>query len=263
MEKDELDLKEELKRLKQQELEKRRKTKEGEIVQGTKFKPNAIYLSNLHKDSSTEEQLIDEFSKFGAIKRDELGIPKCKLYKDYEGKLKGDALIVYARPESVPIAIEMMNGYEIHGLKIKVEVAQFQDKKRKLEDLNDGEPSVQLVKTQNAEKDIPKFFTVIIGNILDLYEDYHEQELDDIKRDILEGCLEIGSVDKINLKSVTGEAEVDFEKEHDARNCCKKMNGRYFDGRRLLVYMKGEEDESLSDDEDERDLSEGDDLLEI
>ncbi|CAR26320.1 hypothetical protein ZYGR_0H01290 [Zygosaccharomyces rouxii] len=264
MEKDELDLKEELKELKElkrQELKKRRNREDGGSKEG-KIKPNAIYLSNLEKQNTTEDQLIDEFSKFGAIKRDQAGVPKCKLYKDDEGKVKGDALIVYARHESVPIAIEMMNGYKLNGFEIKVEVAQFQDKKRKLEDSNDEERSYKSVKSHNNEENVPKPPVVVIGNILDLYEDYHEQELDDIKRDILDGCLEIGFVKKIDLNSVTGEAEVSFENESHARNCCKEMNGRFFDGRRLLVYMKGEEDESPSDDESQRDSSEGDDLLE-
>ncbi|GAV52300.1 hypothetical protein ZYGR_0AG02910 [Zygosaccharomyces rouxii] len=262
MEKDELDLKEELKELKQQELKKRR-NREDEGSKEGKIRPNAIYLSNLEKQNTTEAQLIDEFSKYGAIKKDQAGVPKCKLYKDDEGKIKGDALIVYARHESVPIAMEMMDGYKLNGFEIKVEVAQFQDKKRKLEGPNDEERSHKLVKHQNKEEGVPKASVVVIGNILDLYEDYHEQELDDIKRDILDGCLEIGSVKKIDLNSITGEAEVNFENEVDAHVCCKEMNGRYFDGRRLLVYMKGEEEESPSDYESQRDPSEGDDLLEI
>lgn len=261
MEKDEIELKEKLKDLKQEKLKERRYRKD-EGLKEVKISSNAIYVSNLEKQSTTEAQLVDEFSKFGAIKRDQAGVPKCKLYRDDEGKIKGDALIVYARHESVPVAIEMMDEYKLNGFKIKVEVAQFQDKKRKHEGLRDGERSQKVFKHENKEGDVLDSFTVIIGNILDLYEDYHEQELDDIKRDILEGCLEIGPVKNISLDSVVGEAKVDFENEIDARGCCKKINGRYFDGRRLLVYMKGDEEDLPSDYDSQQDQSEDDDLLE-
>lgn len=39
--------------------------------------------------------------------------PRIKLYRDENGNPKGDALIVYFRPESVPLAIQMMDGFDL------------------------------------------------------------------------------------------------------------------------------------------------------
>lgn len=51
---------------------------------------------------------------------------KIKLYTEPSGQLKGDGLVNYIRVESVQLAIDMLDGYEIKGHKIKVQRAQFQ-----------------------------------------------------------------------------------------------------------------------------------------
>ena len=35
--------------------------------------------------------------------------PRIKMYTDDQGKFKGEALIIYYRPESVPLAVEMLD----------------------------------------------------------------------------------------------------------------------------------------------------------
>lgn len=37
------------------------------------------------------------------------GKPRIKLYEDEHGKVKGDALVVYFRPESIKLAIQMLD----------------------------------------------------------------------------------------------------------------------------------------------------------
>ncbi|AQZ11446.1 CUS2 (YNL286W) [Zygosaccharomyces parabailii] len=263
MEEEELALKQELKQLRQQALEKRRSQRKHDDGSKDKRRPSAIYLSNLCRRHTTEDQLIKEFSKFGAIMKDQFSKFRCKLYKDDNGDLKGDALIVYVRHESVPLAIEMMNGYKLNGSEIKVEVAQFENRKRSLQDGEENR-SYKLAKKQDSEGEKNQSINCVvkIGNVLDLYQDFSEEELNDIEQDLLHGCKEVGKVKRINFNVITGEAEVQFENEQEARSCCNVINGRFFDGRKLLVYRLNEQDAAQSADETEESSHE-DDLLEV
>ena len=52
----------------------------------------------------------DVFSKYGLIAEEvESGEPRIKLYKDEAGNPKGEALVVYFRPESVQLAVDMLD----------------------------------------------------------------------------------------------------------------------------------------------------------
>jgi HIV Tat-specific factor 1 len=70
----------------------------------------AIFVSGLPDDVEVEE-VKRTFRLYGIIAEsvddDEKRI---KLYTDKDGNFKGEALIIYVRPESVPLAIEMMDG---------------------------------------------------------------------------------------------------------------------------------------------------------
>lgn len=101
-----------------------------------------IYITQLPKDTN-EEEVEQVFSKFGIIAEDMRGTGKrepgtstkrIKLYKETsteagKSQLKGDALVIYFKPESVNLAIQMMDGAEFRvGDKssiIRVEAAQF------------------------------------------------------------------------------------------------------------------------------------------
>jgi HIV Tat-specific factor 1 len=70
---------------------------------------NAIYVTSL-PDDVTEDELFDVFSRYGVIAENvESNKPRIKLYTDENGQFKGDALIVYFRPESVALAIDMLD----------------------------------------------------------------------------------------------------------------------------------------------------------
>lgn len=72
------------------------------------------------------------FSKCGVIAEEiDQGRPRIKLYTDDEGNFKGDALIVYFRAESVPLAIQMLDDTDFRfgeagpSGKMKVQAADF------------------------------------------------------------------------------------------------------------------------------------------
>lgn len=108
-----------------------------------------IYVSKLPLDTTVQE-LDESFSKYGLIAEDshaKAGVPnnstsgghanakRIKLYVDADGKLKGDALIVYFKPESVDLAVQMMDNAELRighqDSIIKVEPASYTHKEEK------------------------------------------------------------------------------------------------------------------------------------
>jgi HIV Tat-specific factor 1 len=87
---------------------------------------------------TTVDEVSSVFSKCGMIAEElESGLPRIKLYQDDSGKLKGDALIVYFRPESVQLAIQMLDdtdfrfGTEGPMGKMRVKEADFSYKRQK------------------------------------------------------------------------------------------------------------------------------------
>lgn len=281
MEKEELELKRELKELKKKELERRKREaieRKKDNLEEKIYQPTAIYLSNLPRENIDEKALLEEFSKYGVVRKDQDGNARCKLYKDANNHFKGDALIVYAKHESVPIAIEMMDGYKFCGSQIKVEIAKFRsNQKRSLDDEKnqEGEENTRPAKfvkraiadesinetnlSEDTEGSDNRSRTIKIANILDIYKEVNEEESHDIQQDILDGCLAVGPVEDIQLDVRLGEAEVVFKKQSHAYECCKVMNGRYFDGRELLAFMLNDENVSQSS-EDENDWQD-DDLI--
>lgn len=92
-------------------------------------KNTAIYITNLPQDV-TEEEIKDVFSKCGVIAEEiDRGKPRIKLYKNDKGQPKGDALVVYFRPESVKLAVQMLDDsdfrFGVEGTRIKVQPADF------------------------------------------------------------------------------------------------------------------------------------------
>jgi hypothetical protein len=88
---------------------------------------NSIYITGLPLDI-TPEELLPFFAKCGVIKKDpETAQPIFRIYVNEEGKPKGDGRVTYYRPESVPLAIQILDGAEIRpGFPVKVSEAVFE-----------------------------------------------------------------------------------------------------------------------------------------
>ena len=81
---------------------------------------------------ATVEEVHDVFCKCGVIAEEiDSHRPRIKLYTDENGKFKGDALVVYFRPESVNLAIQMLDDSDFRfgqtgpDGKMKVQAADF------------------------------------------------------------------------------------------------------------------------------------------
>ena len=100
-------------------------------------KNTAIYITNLPLDADGDE-VQSVFSKCGVIAEEiDRGKPRIKLYTDDQGNFKGDALILYFRPESVDLAIQMLDdtdfrfGQAAPAGKMRVVAADFSYKTQK------------------------------------------------------------------------------------------------------------------------------------
>ncbi|KZF26277.1 hypothetical protein L228DRAFT_257748 [Xylona heveae TC161] len=250
-------------------------------------KNTAVYVTNLPDDATTEE-VHSLFSKCGVVAEEiDGGKHRIKLYTDDSGKFKGDALIVYFRPESVDLAIQMLDdtdfrlGVSVSSGKMRVQAADFsyksqqeapaqssvKDKKKiirktqrlnnKLADWDDDDPSVLSETNTRWDK------VVILKHMFTLNElEEDPTAILDIKEDIREECQKLGEVTNVVLfdKEPDGVASVRFGNAQAARACVQAMDGRFFAGTRVEAYIAdgserfkktNEKKASLDDEEDE------------
>lgn len=88
-------------------------------------------MTSIPLDADIEE-INHTFSKCGVIAEEiDSGQPRIKMYEDDKGQFKGDALVVYFRPESVNLAIQMLDdsdfrlGVEGPMGRMRVQAADF------------------------------------------------------------------------------------------------------------------------------------------
>lgn len=69
----------------------------------------AVYVTSLPLDVTVEE-VHDTFKRFGIVAEEvDSGKPRIKLYTNDQGEFKGDALVVYFKPESIKLAVNMLD----------------------------------------------------------------------------------------------------------------------------------------------------------
>lgn len=228
----------------------------------------AVYVTSIPLDADKEE-IKTVFSKCGMIAEEiDSGEPRIKMYEDQNGQFKGDALVVYFRPESVNLAVTMLDDSDFRlGEKgpdgtMKVQIADYSYKKNnaaeqqekgrtnkrdqqkvihktqkmneKLADWDDDDPQTMQEKVSKWDK------TVVLKHMFTLEEiEEDPAAVLDIKEDIREECEKLGEVTNVQLfdKEPDGVATVKFKTPEAAEACVRMMNGRWFDKRQLVAYV--------------------------
>jgi HIV Tat-specific factor 1 len=211
-----------------------------------------VYVSNLPTDI-TEEEFVTFMSKCGLVMKDlHTNKYKVKLYRDSDGKLKGDALCTFIKVESVDLALQLLDESDFKGQLIKVERAKFtlkgeydpnkrpkrkkNDKKKmqkKLEKLFDWRPDKLPFERSKSE------MTVVIKNLFNISDFAQDPRLIlEYRADVREECMEkCGPVKKVDVydNNPEGVALVHFGDFESADKCVALMNGRFFAGRKLTA----------------------------
>jgi HIV Tat-specific factor 1 len=214
-----------------------------------------VYVSNLPTDV-TEQEFVDLMQKCGLVMRDPTnGNFKIKLYKEPDtGFLKGDALCTYIKIESVELALNLLDGSDFKGRKLKVERAKFQMKgaydpklkpkmkkrkekmklKKMQEKLFDWRPEKPVGDRAKHEKIVvvknlfdPSIFDTDVGLILEFQEDLREE------------VSKLGQVRKVIIydRHPEGIAQINMSAPEEADEVVKLLNGRWFMKRQLMAEI--------------------------
>lgn len=213
-----------------------------------------VYVSNLPTDI-TEQEFVDLMQKCGLVMKDvDTGRMKVKLYHEPGDPklLKGDALCTYIKRESVDLALNILDGYDVRGKQIKVEVAKFELKgqydptkkpkkkrrkdkekiKKAQEKLFDWRPDKLRGERSKHEKTViiknlfdPSVFDTDVGLILEFQQDLREE------------ASKCGTVRKVIIydRHAEGVAQINFKDPEEADACVQLFNNRWFNQRRITA----------------------------
>lgn len=239
-----------------------------------------IYITGLPKDV-TEEQLARVFAKAGILDLDPLTQrPKIKIYRNKEppGQCKGDASLCFARPESVELAITLLDETEFcEGHVIRVQPAKFEQR---------GELDGNRNRVSNAQRKVAKlaafqardwdegqFNGRLVGGrkglriivLKHLFEPNMWNEADEDKFfSELESALRVelekfGVVEKITVfsKRLDGVVVVKFAQPAAASEAVKEWDGKVWKGRSVeAIFWDGVTDFTVQDEHKEKEEAE-------
>ncbi|KDR75919.1 hypothetical protein GALMADRAFT_248714, partial [Galerina marginata CBS 339.88] len=237
-----------------------------------KSKNTAVYVTGLPPDTQQEE-IVELFSKCGVIEEDEDGEPKVKMYAREDGSFSGEALVVYFKEDSVTLALTILEDAELRlgqpSTVMKISKADFAhktqasgsgdgtkprktvDKKRitkrigkmqkKLDEWGADDGFGPMPEPEDDMPSINKNSRVVVLKHMFSLEELAEDAslLLDLKEDVREECSALGEVTNVVLYDLEkdGVMTVKFKDPIAAQACILKMDGRFFDKRRIEATL--------------------------
>jgi len=233
-------------------------------------KNTTVYVSNL-PTNITDEEFIEFMTKCGVIMKDPRnGKPKTKLYKTDTGDIKGDGTCCYVKMESVDLAMNILDGWNLNGLAVHVEKAKFQMK-------GEFDPSKKKRRLTSAQK--KKFFerqqrmfewtpekprnyrpycecTVVLKNMFSLEEiDTDSSSIIKLKSEIEQLCGRCGTVKKVTIydSNLEGVVTVTFESVEHSDAAVLMLNRHIVSGRTISAELwNGKEKFKREETQEER-----------
>ncbi|KAF9570523.1 hypothetical protein EC968_001745 [Mortierella alpina] len=218
----------------------------------------SVFVMGLPLDTDVDE-VAEVFKKGGVFMEDENEKPRIKLYTNQEGQRTGEALVTYLRPESVPLAIDLLDDTEyrpgVDKSRIRVQQAQFKEKEKTATPAGLSEERKKKVqkKFQKMEKKLDWFEddeglmkAEKWSKVCILKHMFTIQELEadptlllDLKEDIREECEKVGEVTNVIIYDhhPEGVVSVRFKDKESAELCVKFMSGRFFAGQRVVAEI--------------------------
>ena len=206
-----------------------------------------VYVSELPLDITMEE--FKEFmSKVGIIMIDEsTRQPKIKLYTDDEGQNKGDGRCCYLKYESVLLAEQILDGYELKGKKVKVEQAQFtlkgefnpalrKKKKNNKKKKNAQEKMLEWQLEKGRGQRAKREKTTVLKNVFAADDFDADPTLINVLRDAVKTeCAQFGEVKKVVVhdRNPEGVVCVIFAEAEHSDGCIAAMHDRLRAGRKI------------------------------
>lgn len=228
------------------------------------------YVTGLPSHGVTTEDMQKYFSKAGLLDLDpETLQPKIKLYKQANGLLKGDASICYARPESVDLALQILDESPWDAKHIiRIQRATFQAKegaegddgsgtKRKKKHVSEAKRKVARLALLQAQDE--GFGERLAGGrkglrivvVKHMMEGIQENRLED---EIQDYCQEHGQVEKITCIEKSKVVIVKFVEPTAAATAVQAWNGmvnRHTKRRMEAIYWDGVTDYTHKEDNPE------------
>ncbi|KAI9636655.1 uncharacterized protein MKK02DRAFT_26112 [Dioszegia hungarica] len=259
-------------------------------------KKTGVFVSNL-PPTATVSQLASVFSKAGVLLIGDDGEPRIKLYNDADGKFKGEALVIYFKEGSVSLAVTLLDDIELEmgagAGNMRVKEAEYGDgwsgdKKGEADGRTyTAEEKQKMTKrikmmqnkvTWHSDDDsddpmapiggAPKPGVNRMARVVVLKGMFTLPDLDkdpalllELKEDVREEAETMGQVTSVTLydKEEDGVMTIKFKDSVSAEACVAKMNGRFFDKRRIQASIytgkerfKRSGGRGLADEDDQR-----------
>lgn len=217
-------------------------------------KNTSVYVSDM-PTTVTEKSFMELMSKCGAIQRDaRTNKYKIKLYKDEQGVPKGDGRCCYIKNESVGLALDLLDGWNFEGKRIKVEKAKFElkgeyDPSKKKRRLTAAQKKRFLENQQRIfewKPDKPRNYrprsdcTIVMKNMFTLQQMMENAALMlDLEEEMKKVCERFGVVKKVVVydNNPEGVITVTFENVEQSDLAVRSLNGRVVDGRPISVQI--------------------------